>query len=203
MDSNILDYIILALLFVIIIHIFIQTFGKKEHLRAPQQNTNVVHRVNNEEKVNNAVSKIACKVDQMDNDVNKFIYHNQVKKHDYENMRNNVSHNIDHKVNTVSEHKLKCPVSDMDNQTDQYIRKTVLRGSFDGCSDSESEQNFSNKEILEYQNDFFGFNDKINFGSSDGLDPVDKMNEMQVGGNNELGNMHGQRISDVYASLTQ
>ncbi len=173
---------------------------------APTQPKSLLDSIRKEErntKVNNAVTKIAqpkamCSVNKMDNDVTAFIHHGDVPRGNYENERTRSQKIHDDNENDVIEHKpTGCPVNDMDKETDTYIRKSVLHGSFncDGCNDYETPNEFSNEQILNYQNDFFGFNDKINYGSSEGLDPTDKLNEMQTSGNNELTDMEGKRMN--------
>jgi hypothetical protein len=198
MDSDILDYIILALIFIVVIHIFIKTFNvnkcdNKEYMAQSNNNTPPVQSLSDSKERNGAMTP-SCKVDKMDNDVTKFIHHGNVPR------KINLIH--DEINDDIIEHKLTgCPISDMDNKTDTYIRKSVLHGSFNcvGCDNYEKIDNFSNEQILKYQNDFFGFNDKVNYASNEGIDPIDKLNEMQISDDDST----GKRISDVFAELTE
>jgi hypothetical protein len=66
----------------------------------------------------------------------------------------------------------------------------------------EKQEVFSNKDITTYQNNVFGFNNKINHNTSnEGLDAVDKLNEQTIIYGNEAA-MEGLTISKIYDNLT-
>lgn len=94
---------------------------------------------------------------------------------------------------------VSCPVQVMDSQIDSYIKKYVMNGR-ELCQSEPAK--FNRKQIKKYQDEFFGFNDKVNYNTNEEIDPVDKINEAILTQGNELNNV-GVKISDVYKDLTQ
>lgn len=232
-NIKILDFILLVVIFAIVIHIVVQYFGNggcgcnknaqtNENMNTmsiptvpaplmnsnsgvPMSNNNVAQAATHNPFQNQLPQRLqgtqsfngsrpSCKVQQMDDDINVF------NKFKHAPRKSSVKF-IDNAPNTVTSHGSGCPVNDMDSQVDQYIRKSVLHGAVN--QNDAYNNDFSNESILEYQNDFFGFNDKVNFGSNEGIDPVDKINEMMMDKGNEMFTSQNKRISDVYAELTE
>jgi hypothetical protein len=103
----------------------------------------------------------------------------------------------------TKENGQSCPVAKMNDETDRYIRDIVLGGKFLCKGKPQDTKKHTDSEIDEYQNEFYEFKNKINNSSSEGLDMVDKLNEIFSSGNNELTHHNGKRISDVYNELTK
>lgn len=152
MNSNILDYIILALIFAVVIHIFIRTFGsvcsKTENMEESTQNiSEEIKHANIEESTQNISEEI--KHDNIVDDKSLF-----------DSMKQEVrSENASEKNDMI------------ENKNDRYVREFVLGGR------TICPKKFTQEEIKEYKTNFFGFNDKINNSSSAGVDMVDKINE--------------------------
>lgn len=161
MGSEILDYILLALIFAIIINIFMKIFNKKctskEHMEEQQ------------------LPKI------------------KTDKSMFDRMKS------DNAVAKIAESKRRCPVDDMEDEMNRYMKDVILRNRMT-CTDNAQ---FSNDEVLDYQNKFFGFNDKVNHSSSNEVDMVDKLNEIYTSDNNEMTHYEGKKISDIFNNLTQ
>jgi hypothetical protein len=171
--SDILDYIILVLIFAIIINVLMQAFGKKcsdEHMEEkPKSEENVQTETKQEVSEEQNGSNLSAKAEEA----------------------------VDRIVSS------KCPIQEMDHENDRYIKDFALGGKFNCGAASEEPRAFSRQEINDYQNEVFGFNDNINKSSSAGVDAVDKLNEMYTGGNNELVGNSGKKISEVFDRLTQ
>lgn len=95
-----------------------------------------------------------------------------------------------------------CPVSQMEKETDIYLRDLVLGGQF--TCPTVSGKKYSAEEINKYQDRFFGFYNDINQSSNEELGPdmVDKMNEWNVVRGNEMA-PNGETVAQVYDNLTQ
>lgn len=94
-----------------------------------------------------------------------------------------------------------CPLMGTVFENDRYIKEFVLGGKYD-CNNNAEEKNFTRAEILNYHNSMFDFNEQIN-NSSSGVDVVDKINQLYTSGNNELAGCGNKKISDVFDGLTQ
>lgn len=155
MGSEVIDYILLALIFAIIINILTKLLGSKckgnEHMDQNQVHTKTKTVINTNHndtlKVNDAVSKII-------------------------------------------ESKKKCPVNKMEDDMKFYMKEVLMRNR-----ENYGGETFDNNEILDYQNNFFSFNNKINHSSSNEVDMVDKLNEGE--------NYKGKKIADIFNDLTQ
>jgi hypothetical protein len=100
----------------------------------------------------------------------------------------------------VSSRTVGCPVQQMNDATDKYIRDIVLGGKF-LCNSQGVSGKATDEEILDYQDSFFGFVNKINNSSNGGVDTVDKLAEHFTG--SEALRYTGQQISDVFKELTR
>jgi len=166
MGPEILDYILLALIFAIIINVFMKIFNKKcsskEHMEEPH------------------VEKI-----------NKSLF-DRMKSEDLTDQR-------DDAVAKIIRSQRKCPVDDMEDEMSMYMREVIHRNR-ENCP---GKVQFSSEEILDHQNNFFGFNNKVNHSSSNEVDMVDKLNEIHTSDNNEMTHYEGKKISDIFNGLTQ
>lgn len=181
--SDILDYIILVLVFAIIINVLMQAFGKKcnsnEHLE--EQAKNVVHA----EKVES---------ESVNSELDNTPFDEPEK-----------SEKVEKAVDKIVELKAngKCPIQETDYENDRYIKEFVLGGKFNCGTKAEEPKSFSRQEIKDYQDEVFGFNNNVNKSSSEGVDVVDKLNEIYTSRNNELDGNTGKKISEVFDRLTQ
>lgn len=91
-----------------------------------------------------------------------------------------------------------CPAFSDNNPTTDLLKDIGLGGKF-LC---ENNDDFDYSNLKEYQTNFWDFQDKINASSSNDVDAVDKINELQLSGNNELIDARGTTISDLYNTLT-
>lgn len=207
MSSNIVDYIILAIIFIVVIHVIIQIFGKnckaKEYMeelsdKSNKQQSNSLFDSMKSEDRNNL---------EKDNS-NKIIASQQVKSctsNDNSNKiiesqsKSNESDTSHGNTNKIGNYKNKiCPVDEMDNSIDKYLKQYVLTAKHEN-----EQKQFTRDEIKGYQSKFFAFEPTLNKSSSDVIDCVDKLNELQTTGNNEFSKEHGKKISEVYDDLTK
>jgi hypothetical protein len=176
MDSNLLDYIILALVFAVVIHIFIQTFGKcgnkTEGMNAPMSS------IYNNERPYSYGNATANLFDNASVESRQESFQSQIPASQQEQVFAN------------------SPGS----QTN-YIQQFVL-GAGRVCQ-NDQQQNMSQEEIQNYQNNFFNFNEQINKSTREGISEVDRVNAMQTSRNNELNRCTGQKISDIYDNLVK
>lgn len=127
------------------------------------------------------------------------VHKNEVKKSLLDRIDHDGLHQSTHDaVSKIIASKKKCPVDEMESEMDMYMREVILRNR--GNCGSEV---FTNDEILDYQNNFFSFDNKINHSSSNEVDMVDKLNEIYTSNNNEITNHGGKKISDIFNELTQ
>jgi hypothetical protein len=89
-------------------------------------------------------------------------------------------------------------IEQTENDVDAYIQKIVY-----SKNKSETNEKLSAEEIQGYKNDFWNFQDNVNKNSSAGVDMVDKINELYKTGNNELINNNGKRIGDLFNGLVE
>lgn len=181
LSSNLLDCLIIILVFILLIGFFIK-FIKKDGICT---NTN-----ENFEQITNQENKPFASV------TNEQITKSQTKKiKPYTTMIN--QRNVDLCSNKTLSDSI-YPQTVMDTEIDQYIKKYPLGGKM-LCEPEQTE--FTRKDIQDYQNNFFGFYDKINYNTNQEEDVVDKLNELNVVHGNEFG--VGGKISDLYNKLTQ
>jgi hypothetical protein len=182
MDSNLLDYIILALVFAVVIHIFIQTFGK------------------------------CNKTEGMGAPLSSIYTEDRPYNLSYGSPTTNLFGNapIDARSEASSQASSQAPSqvqqfgASQGNQTN-YIKQFVLNAGRVCPDDAAKVVNTEQKQgaVQNYQNNFFSFGEQINQSTREGITEVDRINEMQTAKNNELNRCNGQKISDVYDSLVK
>lgn len=185
MDSNLLDYIILALVFAVVIHIFIQTFGKcakTEGMNAPMSS---IYTPERPYSYGNATSKL-------------FDNASVEESRDSNNSGNAGSEQSADPSQPLQSTQL-MPNS-MGSQTN-YIKQFVDSAGR-ACVDKTA-QNVSQESFLDYQNNFFGFAEQVNKSTREGLTEVDRVVALQTSRNNELNRCTGQKISDIYDNLVK
>lgn len=177
MESNLLDYIILALVFAVVIHIFIQTFGKSG---------------NKTEGMNAPMSSIY-------NSTRPYSYGNATANL-FDNSSIDSRQDVSQEpMSQQSEIEQKVFTNSPGNQTN-YIQQFVI-GAGRVCPNENNSQ--SSEDIQNYQNNFFGFQEQINKSTREGISEVDRINEMQTSRNNELNRCTGEKISDIYDKLVK
>jgi hypothetical protein len=94
----------------------------------------------------------------------------------------------------VNTRKQVCMLDNVDITNDRYIREYVLGGKYTCFNKTD----FKPEEVQDYQDNFFKFNENINYNSNGGVNTVDKLNEL----NNNVNDYYGMKMSDVYNELT-
>lgn len=175
-----IDYIILAIIFLIIIHIFMRTFSNTCSQSKEGMDSNI--------QSQNVSVKDQQKDDQPQNDVDLFADLSSEPT-------------VIEKKPTVAKVDINnlCPNDKRGDETDRYIRDIVLGGKF--LCDNQPPQIV--QSVDDYQNEFLSFGDTINRSSGETVDMVDKINELYTSQNNEMSNLKGKRIADVFNELTQ
>ena len=179
MSGKILDYLILAIIFAVVIHIFIKSVkstncSKYEHLEEETQDEQEQEQEEQEEQeevstVNNIVDTIINSQEQ----VQQIQPVQQVKP---------------------TQSPDACMVNGMDINNDRYVREFVLGGKYNCTPDVQ----YTREDTQKYQDDFFKFNERINFSTNQDVTHVDKLNET----NNDISGFFGKKMSDVYNELT-
>lgn len=95
---------------------------------------------------------------------------------------------------TVETKKNVCMLDDIDITNDRYIREFVLGGKYTCFEKTDLKP----EQVQDYQDNFFKFNENINYNSNAGVNTVDKLNEL----NNTINGYYGMKMSDVYNELT-
>lgn len=173
MNSQLLDYIILALLFILVINLFSRVFYKSHK----------------QESMNQMDRKILP----------------EIQKPYADNVINTTNENL----STISTGSismapiipaLKIPATPM---IPEKLNTIEFEKQISNSADNKPSKNkFTTEEILQYQDKMFDFNETVN-QSSNVIDPVDKINELYTKGNNEMSEIKGKTISEVYDNLTQ
>ena len=171
MGSEFIDYVLLALIFAIIINILVKVLGSKCAGKEHMEKIQI------QEEIQKGDAKKSL-LDRID--------------------RDDVHESAHDAVSRIIESKKKCPVDEMEDEMNMYMREVILRNR-SNCGGEV----FTNDEILDYQNNFFSFDNKINHSSSNEVDMVDKLNEIYTSNNNEITNKEGKKISDIFNELTQ
>lgn len=213
MGSDIVDYIILIVIFVVTIHVIFHMFGKpckgKEHLneqRAPEitqsQPPNLFDSMHSIQD-NRVPSK---SLDIGSNSVSS-IQSNIVASKSLDIGSDSVSlmqddtgkHRIGHSE------VLPEPVNEMDIAVNDYLKNKVFVTTPDNCAQVPSGQvePFSPSDIAKYRNKILSFEQTINRSSNEGNNTGDVINALYAEGNNELVNMKGKTIADVYDGMTK
>jgi len=174
MDSNLLDYIILALVFAVVIHIFIQTFGK----------------CNKTEGMNAPMSSIY-------NNDRPYSY-GSLSRNLFDNASVESRQNLIQSQQPASENKQVFENSP-GSQTN-YIQQFVMGAGRVCQSDNNSE---NSEDLQSFQNNFFSFPEQINKSTREGITEVDRINALQTSRNNELNRCTGEKISDIYDNLVK
>lgn len=210
-SSEILDYIILALIFAIVINVFIQIFNNscKNNSRetmitpsatsATQPSCNVLRDVVRPMDTLSMGAPLSMLDDSKNRDQQQVMASASC---------NNSIDAVNKLVQIKEEAKGKCPLDGTPFADDRYIKEFVLAGMYNCRPNEEHPTDEYNKQQLKnYQNTVFSFPDQLNKSSSDRVDMVDKINEMYVTGNNELvgcsSGKPGQTIASIFDGLTQ
>lgn len=172
-NSNLLDYIILALVFAVVIHIFMQTFGK----------------CNKNEGMNAPMSSIY-------KGERPYSYGNPSA-----NLFDNLS--VDSRQESFQSQEslpVKAEIfSSSPGSQKNYIQQFVMNAG-KVCN---NEQSHNSEDLQSYQNNFFSFPEQINKSTREGITEVDRINAMQTARNNELNRCTGEKISDIYDNLVK
>lgn len=183
MDSNLLDYIILALVFAVVIHIFIQTFGKcakTEGMNAPLSS---IYTPERPYSYGHATSKLFDNASVEDSRVST--------------VSGSPSQPSQPSQPLQSTQIMPNSIGSQTNYIKQFV-DSAGRNCVDNNVKNVSEENF-----LDYQNNFFGFAEHVNKSTREGITEVDRVNALQTSRNNELNRCTGQKISDIYDNLVK
>ena len=222
MTYNLLDYIILTLVFAVMIGILLQLFGNNscdnEYMTTQlnnKQSSNDLQGVSNAQVQSAPYTQVqsAPYTQELNNNANSLfdVMQKSSRSKQQEELINKSNQEESNKSNqeesksNQEEKNSSCPVDTMDQSMDQqaqrYIKEVVMGGRFQNLEDYEE---YKSDDIQTYQNDFFGFQNKVNKNSSaEMVDPVDKMNELKVSNGSELNNLKDKPISEVFNGLMQ
>jgi hypothetical protein len=205
MELTILDYILLALIIAIVIHLGFKMFGVKKSC----ENMTQLEQLG--ASVNEAVTSVTTNIPQGIIATNKSIVAKISDTSDTNNVSNADSENAtiqtdksfsEESISTVSNISVSSTISNDINGIDaniyQYVEDLVTMKKF---TSPEKCNTLSKSEGEEYRENFWGLQDKLNKNTSGGVDMVDRINELYLTDNNELINERGGKISDIYDKL--
>jgi hypothetical protein len=102
--------------------------------------------------------------------------------------------------NNAQGKRTKCGIIETQHQVDDYIREKLLD---DSVFCTPNKKYCDRTDLDQYRSDFFGFRNDIN-QSSNGVDMVDRVNDLYLSGNTDLSrNNKGVRIQDMFNGMTQ
>lgn len=197
MDSQILDYIILALIFILAINLISRLFNKSNKNEQMEQ-TMKIQTVGSIESSNGVPQPMLesiqpklpkdeisfAHIDLSNSIEESSIQTNIIKPQSESN--SSIQTNIINEIGPISEISEISELNKIQNFTDN----------------KPSTKKFTAEEIMQYHDAMFDFNESVNI-SSGGFDMVDKINELYTSGNNEISEIKGKSIAEVYDGLTQ
>lgn len=236
LNSKLLDYIIIALLIIVMINIFSQMFDLKcNNNNKSAEGMNSMEQSNVSDKIlptdgldigapltsNNLTNQnVTDMVAPLQAQINSSSSSSQFAPSNYSSIGYNMN-TISSSKSTDSAYSVKseqavnkliqlqqqnqdlsktCPIKGTPYENDRYIKEFVLGGKFN-CADKMPDKKFTRREILQYQNSMFDFNDQLFESTSNNIDTVDQINELMTSGNKTI--VDGQTISSVFDGLTQ
>lgn len=192
MDSKILDYIILALLFLIAINLLSKMFGinGKESMDGLKQETTEKSQLLQKTEETGPTEVKSNEVNPIEFKLNELELTEPAP------------------VDAVSKPLVEIPtpvvieIPDLSKKEDD--EKGVLKQEFAQVPQNNKEkvQNFTEKEIESYHDSMLDFNETVNKTSSS-VDMVDRLNELYTASNNEMAGLKGKTIGQIYDGLTQ
>lgn len=183
-DSQLLDYVILALLFILCINLLSRFFGKSY-------------------KKENMAQNFLAKMQNPIFDTQPLQQPLQLISLD-ENTKPESIQSVDlvNLVNSVKPELMEPTIPVPVQMSVQSTVESIGSSNVTLGANINIDKKIKREEILEYQNSMFDFNESVN-QSSCGLDVVDKINELYTTGNNEMSELNGKTIAEVYDGLTQ
>lgn len=93
-----------------------------------------------------------------------------------------------------------CNLNEMEDENDALRRDTVI-----GKKNQQQVERgtFDDEYIKQYQNNFFNTEDNFNYSSKNIISSTDKINEIVATNNNEMSNLNGKTIANIFDGLTK
>lgn len=188
MTKSVFDTLIFILLIVIIVYSLAKILGLIEPCYSK---SNYYRGFEYNEYMENVPKKVSFKLDEqsVSKSLNNLFDKNNQKK--LSESIKNLSEKYKKPITSNAEHVLSI-LQNTPQQTISVPSQTVSIPLQTG--DPHITQDFNT-----YQNNFFNFNDKVNYNTSSELNVVDKLNEY----NNNIDRFSGMKISDIYDDLVE
>ncbi len=187
MNSKLLDYIILALIFVIAINIFTKIFGRK----CLYGNENMIN--NNASIVNVALQGVQARSNEPQPVIAPVLPTSFV-----------TTTPIHASISESVPKAFDCASSSNNESASEEVKSITHNEDYASFNSVETNKQFSKEDLSKYRNQMYDLYEQVNTSSA-GVDTVDKINYMYTAGNSDLSspNTNGKTISDIYTGLTQ
>lgn len=185
-----LDHIILALLFIIVITIILKMYNTSK--QSTHSNIkNIIPNVSNSNVEN--FDKLESKAQNLYVDP----YNESIPKaSDLE------SDNFSFLTLTEIIEPVVIPFNQPINNENIGVDMSTYQHISSNNTNNVKHNTFTNEEIQNYQNAMFDFNEKINQTSSP-VDVVDKINQLYIAKNTEMDKLQGKTIGQIFDEMTQ
>lgn len=201
MNSDIFDYILITFVVILMLHIIIQLFTRKQ---TSESMTGFVHEnISNKESYapvkslddtfGNVKYATTCQA-KMPNTENNVVKPYDVNPNDDKEKQNERQYVNPSPVKNI------CPVNNTQKETDKYINELVTGSKFK-CETNGKK--YTNDQIEAFNNSQFNLAETLNRSTSnDMVTPVDKINSMRTSPNSSFINpFEGNKISDYFDEL--
>lgn len=184
MKLSVLDYVLIALIAIIVFHLLYRTFSRKYY-----NNENLTQLATPKNSDSKAPSGAPDVIDM-----------------DFFNMLEKNKKELELKRESKGSN---CPVDVDETKIEKYIRDISFGGMFtcdnNDLPDKNAIQNPVSQEknkVQSFRDSFWDFADKINGNSSGYDDIVDKVNDVVLSYGNEMGGLQGESIANIYDKIT-
>jgi hypothetical protein len=185
MTKSIIDTLIFVLLILIIIYYLGKMFGLIE----PCQSKSYYRGYEYNEYMEDVPKNVTFDLDEksVTNSLNNLFDNDEQQK-------------LSQSIRNLSE-KYKKPITTNADHVLAILQNSPseTRGPYGTSQPSETGEPHVTQDFNTYQNDFYNFNDKLNYSLSTELNTVDKLNECK----NDISRFDGMKISDIYDDLVE
>jgi hypothetical protein len=207
---NAINIIILALIIAIVFHLLFKAananrYEAMENTTCPDGNcirkSNMSYTPDENITLDQGMRDDNCNTDKP---IKKVRFAN-LSENSSDSMNNDFASSYNDSISSVQNPRLsdsmaRCGILKTEERVDDYIRAKLL----DESAFCVPEKKYCDRvELDKYRDDFFGFRNHTS-QNSNGVDAVDRVNDLYLSGNTDLSRNHkGVKIQDLFNSITQ